>query len=85
VTLAQSLFFESMFTPTCWPRVSRTTLDQAPSENPMHRSRQLTVIGLGGVMYSVVVTAECLDEAIALGMAEIQNSPWTGKIAEPSR
>jgi hypothetical protein len=48
----------------------------------MHRSCRVTVTGLDGVMYSVVVTAESVYEAIALGMTEIRNSPWTGKIAE---
>jgi hypothetical protein len=48
----------------------------------MHRSCRVTVKGLDGAMYSVVVTAESVYEAIALGMIEIRNSPWTGKIAE---
>jgi hypothetical protein len=40
------------------------------------------VTGLDGITYSVVVTAESVYEAIALGMTEIRNSPWTGNIAE---
>jgi hypothetical protein len=32
--------------------------------------------------YSVVVTAESVYEAIALGMREIKNPPWVGQIAE---
>ena len=48
----------------------------------MHRSCRVTVMGLDGMTYSVVVTAESVYEAIALGMTEIRNSPWVGKIAE---
>ena len=40
----------------------------------MHRSCRVTVTGLDGVMYSVVVTAESVYEAIALGVTEIRNS-----------
>jgi hypothetical protein len=48
----------------------------------VHRSCRVTVTGLDGVTYSVVVTAESVYEAIALGMTEIRNSPWTGDIAQ---
>ncbi|HWY42357.1 MAG TPA: hypothetical protein VNX66_02595 [Candidatus Sulfotelmatobacter sp.] len=48
----------------------------------MHRSCRVTVTGLDDVTYSVVVTAESVYEAIALGMTEIRDSPWAGKIAE---